>query len=120
MGNFFTDVIKKDPRFHSTNRISDIALLEPVTRAAVQAVISDAAAQAHLAVSTGEVDAALRNVAHAAGIDAPMLILEATRQGLAEADYKDELARQPLRSARDATPHVVLAPVACRATQTTP
>src|SRR5215831_13454236 len=45
MGNFFTDVIKKDPRFHSTNRISDIALLEPVTRAAVQAVIADAAAR---------------------------------------------------------------------------
>ena len=43
MGNFFTDVIQGDPRFHSTNRISDPALLEPVTRAAVQAVIADAA-----------------------------------------------------------------------------
>jgi hypothetical protein len=45
MGNFYTDVIKKDPRFHSTKRINDPALLEPVTRAAVQAVIADAAAR---------------------------------------------------------------------------
>jgi D-alanyl-D-alanine carboxypeptidase len=42
MGNFFTDVIEKDARFHSVNRIADPALLEPVTRAAVQAVIADA------------------------------------------------------------------------------
>ena len=44
MGNFYTDVIQKDARFHSTKRVSDPALLEPVTRAAVQAVIQDAAA----------------------------------------------------------------------------
>ncbi len=44
MGNFYTDVIQKDARFHSTKRVSDAALLEPATRAAVQAVIHDAAA----------------------------------------------------------------------------
>ena len=44
MGNFYTDVIQKDPRFRSTRRVSDPALLEPAMRAAVQAVIADAAA----------------------------------------------------------------------------
>lgn len=44
MGNFYTDVIQKDPRFRSTKRVSDPALLEPAMRAAVQAVIADAAA----------------------------------------------------------------------------
>lgn len=44
MGNFYPDVIQKDARFHSTKRVSDPALLEPATRAAVQAVIDDAAA----------------------------------------------------------------------------
>ncbi len=45
MGSFFQDVIMKDPRFTSTDRISDVQLLEPVTRAAVQGMIDDAAAQ---------------------------------------------------------------------------
>lgn len=44
MSNFFTDVISNDPRFHSTSAISDLALLEPATRAAVQAIIADATA----------------------------------------------------------------------------
>jgi hypothetical protein len=44
MGNFYTDVIQKDPRFRSTRRVSDPALLEPNMRAAVQAVIADAEA----------------------------------------------------------------------------
>ena len=44
MSNFFTDVISRDPRFHTTQVVNDLALLEPVTRAAVQAVIADAAA----------------------------------------------------------------------------
>ena len=43
MGNFFEDVIQPDPRCHSTQPISDPALLEPNTRAAVQAIIADAA-----------------------------------------------------------------------------
>ncbi len=45
MGNFYTDVIVPDARYNSTARISDIALLEPVTRDAVQKIIADAAAQ---------------------------------------------------------------------------
>ena len=45
MGNFYTDVIQQDPRFRSTKPISDMALLEPVTRAAVEAIIADAASQ---------------------------------------------------------------------------
>lgn len=42
MGNFYTDVISADPRLTSTDRISDLALLEPVTRQAVQNIIADA------------------------------------------------------------------------------
>lgn len=42
MPNFFTTTIKTDPRFGSTARISAIELLEPVTRQAVQDIISDA------------------------------------------------------------------------------
>lgn len=45
MGNFYEDVIKKDSRFASTECISDINLLEPGTRIAVQALIADAASQ---------------------------------------------------------------------------
>jgi Domain of unknown function (DUF1906)/D-alanyl-D-alanine carboxypeptidase len=40
--NFYTDVISNDPRFHSAERISDPNLLEPATRAQVQAIIDDA------------------------------------------------------------------------------
>jgi hypothetical protein len=43
MGNFYTDVIQKDPRFESSSRIDDLALLEPVARACVQQIIADAA-----------------------------------------------------------------------------
>jgi len=42
MGNFYTDVIKQDARFQSVNVVSDIALLEPATRALVLAIIADA------------------------------------------------------------------------------
>src|SRR5947208_3325480 len=44
MSNFFLDVIKPNPNFSSTSRIHDIGLLEPVTRASVIAIISDAQA----------------------------------------------------------------------------
>lgn len=44
MSNFYTDTIQASPRFHSSGRISDLAMLEPGTRAAVQAIIADAAA----------------------------------------------------------------------------
>ena len=42
MGNFYQDVIRNDARFNSTDVISDLQLLEPVIRAAVQAIIADA------------------------------------------------------------------------------
>ena len=42
MNNFYTDVIQHDPRFHSTKPVADLALLEPVTRAAVAAIINEA------------------------------------------------------------------------------
>jgi hypothetical protein len=45
MGNFYTDVIARDHRFHTTKPIGDLALLEPVTRAKVQQIIADAAAK---------------------------------------------------------------------------
>ena len=44
MANFYTDVVMKDPRFHTTQAVSDIMLLEPVTRAAVQAIMAESAA----------------------------------------------------------------------------
>jgi len=42
MGNFYQDVISKDNRFKSTKVIDDTKLLEPITRAAVQAIIKEA------------------------------------------------------------------------------
>lgn len=42
--SFRTEVIARDPRFMSTGRIDDLTLLEPVTRAAVEAVIAGAKA----------------------------------------------------------------------------
>ena len=44
MSSFYTDVIQKDPRFHSINRVQDLALLEPITRVAILSIISDAKA----------------------------------------------------------------------------
>lgn len=44
MGNFYTDTIMKDPRFKSTKVIADPALLEPVMRARVEALLADARA----------------------------------------------------------------------------
>jgi hypothetical protein len=41
-GNFYTDVIQRDPRFHSVDQIDDPNLLEPSTRALVQAILADA------------------------------------------------------------------------------
>lgn len=40
--DFYADVICKDARFTSVDRVADIHLLEPNTRAAVQAIITDA------------------------------------------------------------------------------
>jgi hypothetical protein len=45
MGNFYTDILQRDPRYRSTTPIRDPALLEPVTRAAVAAIIADAKAE---------------------------------------------------------------------------
>jgi hypothetical protein len=42
MSNFYTDVISNDSRFNSTNRIDDLALLEPVTRQLVLTIIQQA------------------------------------------------------------------------------
>jgi hypothetical protein len=43
MSNFYTDVIRKDTRFGSLDPIHDLALLEPVTRDLVLAIIAEAA-----------------------------------------------------------------------------
>lgn len=45
MSNFYQDVIVKSPRFTSKTCVKDLELLEPVTRAAVLAVIADARAE---------------------------------------------------------------------------
>ncbi len=42
MGNFYTDVICKDPRFNSLPRVSDPALLEPATCKLVEGVVAAA------------------------------------------------------------------------------
>lgn len=42
MGNFYTDAISKDPRFHSLQRISALDLLEDSTRQRVQSILADA------------------------------------------------------------------------------
>src|SRR5271170_5821746 len=42
MSNFFLDVIQTDPRFNSTTIVKDTALLEPITRASVLGIITDA------------------------------------------------------------------------------
>jgi peptidyl-prolyl cis-trans isomerase SurA len=55
-----------------------------------------AADKAHLAVSSEEVDNALRNVAAGGHISISDLFVEARRQGLSEQDYRDEIRRQVL------------------------
>jgi hypothetical protein len=45
MANFFTETIFPDPRYDSLDIIRDLALLEPVTRAAVLGIIADAGKQ---------------------------------------------------------------------------
>jgi len=42
MGNFFTDVISKDSRFNSPQRVADPMLLERVTRQLVQQIVDTA------------------------------------------------------------------------------
>lgn len=42
MSNFFTDVIQKDSRLHSTARCHDLQMLEPNMRRKVQAILADA------------------------------------------------------------------------------
>lgn len=44
MGNFFTDILEQEPRFHSHKPIGDLDLLEPITRSLVQQIIQDASA----------------------------------------------------------------------------
>src|SRR5437588_11723788 len=44
MSNFYTDTIKNSPKFTSTDRISDVQLLAPKTRALVDKIIADAKA----------------------------------------------------------------------------
>jgi hypothetical protein len=41
-GNFYTDFLLKSKYFQNTTRVSDTTYLEPVTRAAVDSIISDA------------------------------------------------------------------------------
>lgn len=44
MSDFFTDVILKSTQESTTQRVDSLAMLEPITRAGVQAVLADAAA----------------------------------------------------------------------------
>jgi hypothetical protein len=42
VGNFYTDLISRDARFASTNRIGDPSLLEPMTRQLVEGLVASA------------------------------------------------------------------------------
>jgi LAS superfamily LD-carboxypeptidase LdcB len=42
MGNFYTDVISRNPRLDSLTRVDDPALLEPTTRQLVEGIVSAA------------------------------------------------------------------------------
>jgi hypothetical protein len=42
MADFYTDVIKKSPKFNSRQRVATLMMLEPVTRKRVRAIIADA------------------------------------------------------------------------------
>jgi hypothetical protein len=42
MGNFYTDVISRNPRFDSLPRVDDPALLEPTTRRLVEGIVAAA------------------------------------------------------------------------------
>ena len=53
MGNFFTDVIQRDPRFNSPNRVADVGLLEPKMRLLVQQIV-DAAGHMGIAIMVYE------------------------------------------------------------------
>jgi len=52
MGNFFTEIIQRDPRYLSTDPVNDVALLEPAFRAKAQAFVDAAFAQGIELVST--------------------------------------------------------------------
>lgn len=45
--SFYSEVLQKHALFHTTKQVSDPMLLEPVTRAAVLAIIADAKALGH-------------------------------------------------------------------------
>jgi hypothetical protein len=50
MGNFYEDVVRKDPRYYLSARCADLSLLEPGTRSRVLAVLDEAASRrVHLA-----------------------------------------------------------------------
>jgi D-alanyl-D-alanine carboxypeptidase len=53
MGTFYTDVIQRDSRFNSTERVADPALLEPTMRQLVQQIV-DAAQQMGISVMVFE------------------------------------------------------------------
>ncbi|HXT78230.1 MAG TPA: M15 family metallopeptidase [Acetobacteraceae bacterium] len=42
MGNFYSNVISNDSRFHNLNRVADLNLLEPKTRSIIQTIIDRA------------------------------------------------------------------------------
>lgn len=44
MSNFYTDFLVKSEYFQSTSRVNNLDYLEPITRAAVQAMLADAVA----------------------------------------------------------------------------
>jgi D-alanyl-D-alanine carboxypeptidase len=43
--SFYVDVIRNSANFNSPNRVADLAMLEPITRAAVQAIVAGARQQ---------------------------------------------------------------------------
>lgn len=67
----------------------------------IQKMIDDeletqAADKAHISVTSDEIDTALRNIATSQGLSIPELVKSASRSGLSEQDYREELRRQIL------------------------
>lgn len=52
--NFYLDVIQKDNRFRLASKINDLALLEPITRAAVNSIIAAAFSRFSIIIAVTE------------------------------------------------------------------
>jgi peptidyl-prolyl cis-trans isomerase SurA len=74
----------------------EVALRETLDRIIDGRLVEAAADAAHVTVLSHEIDAGIRAVAAQAKLSVDELLAEAQRQGMSEAEYKDEIRRQLL------------------------